>query len=125
MHFSHIAGFGGGILCALGCVLVALLSRITPRRVQRAAFAAVLFTVLAAVLGYKAVSGEITGKTICWPDWREGGPVMRESAPAEFRRYANYTWVMTAYCTVWACVSVGFYWKIRDDGEDADELLDF
>jgi len=85
-------------------------------------FFAVGGIILSAILGYYAISGEITGKTTAYSF--SGGrfhrgrgtliTVSRESTPTEFRQANDLLWGMTGFCIIAAVVGVVFYRGLDD-----------
>jgi len=81
--------------------------------------------ILSGVLGYFAISGEITGKTFAFDahagkagmiQSRRGGfvSVLRDSSPTEFRQANNFLWGMSGFCIIVAVVGIVFYRGLDD-----------
>jgi len=77
------------------------------------------------ILGYFAISGEITGKTFAFDAHagkagmihsRRGAfvSVLRDGSPTEFRQANNFLWGMSGFCIVAAVVGVVFYRGLDD-----------
>jgi hypothetical protein len=90
-----------------------------------ALFFAIGGIILSGILGYFAISGEITGKTFAFDAHagragmiasRRGGfvSVLRDGSPTEFRQANNFLWGISGFCIIAAVVGVVFYRGLED-----------
>ena len=81
--------------------------------------------VLSGILGYFAMTGEITGKTFAYDASGNYGAqpsrrgafvsVLRNGSPAQFRQANNFLWGLTGFCVMAAAVGVIFYRGLDDN----------
>ena len=93
----------------------------SPRRVRRIALVVGIGAFIAfAVLGYKAVSNEITGTALYQRYQRASRElVTRESAPEKFRWATNFLWATSGFCLL---VSAGGFLFFRKLDENLDHF---
>jgi hypothetical protein len=77
--------------------------------------------ILGGILGYQAISSEITGKTFAYSFHGDGHrgkgafiTMSRESSPIEFRQANNFFWGISGFCIFAAVVGVIFYRGLDD-----------
>jgi hypothetical protein len=108
-------------ISVLGMAVYVLAMVMTFDDSTKALLTAIMAIIWAVVLGYQAISSEITGKTT-YHHWRVRGnwsePVTREESPKKFRKATNALWWLCVLSTgVSVCAAV-FYRK-ADDPEDS------
>jgi hypothetical protein len=81
--------------------------------------------ILAVIMGYAALSGEMTGRTFSYdanahPGWnlRSRGAfvsVLRDRSPTEFRHANNFLWAVSALSIAAAGIGIYFFRGIDDN----------
>jgi hypothetical protein len=79
---------------------------------------AVLAMVVGGLVGYQAVSNEISGTATYhkYISWNRTVPVLvtRRDSPSEFHQATNYLWMVSVLCLVVAGGGVALYRKLSD-----------
>lgn len=80
--------------------------------------------ILSGILGYFAISGEITGKTFAYDAHANPGAqpsrrgafvsVLRDGSPTEFRHANNFLWGVSGFCIIVAVGGIIFYRGLDD-----------